>query len=285
MSETRQPIDLLSDRTASTLAEWLETHPGVEIISRDRAKAYKERQEDVSQAIQIADRFHLLENLNNPLEIVFDEYPLALKNVETIINAKIMSEEDKIIAQPVPPPPPAKATVKRAESNRSKRAEQYEQVHALNQQGWTKIAIANKLGISKRKVFRFLQSATFPERKGRSDRGKSLLSPYNTYLLERWNEGCHNGTKLWQEIQEQGYQGSYATVAAYTRRLRDAQQLQKGESKTNQSELKVFEPKKSLLTVRRAVKLILRKPSQKSDSDKGCNLFIKTTTSKTKYCD
>nr|WP_263858275.1 transposase [Waterburya agarophytonicola] len=178
-----------------------------------------------------------------------------------------MSEEDKIIAQPVPPPPPAKATVVRAESNLSKRVEQYEQVHALNQQGWTKIAIANKLGISRRKVFRFLKSATFPERKGRSDRGKSLLSPYNKYLLERWNEGCHNGTKLLQEIQEQGYQGSYATVAAHTRRLRDTQQLQKGESKINQSELKVFEPKKSLLTVRRAVKLILRKPSQKSDSD------------------
>ncbi len=36
--EKHQPIDLLSNRTASTLAQWLEGHPGIEIISRDRAR-------------------------------------------------------------------------------------------------------------------------------------------------------------------------------------------------------------------------------------------------------
>ena len=66
MSETRQPIKLLLDRTASTLAEWLQKHPGVEIISRDRAKAYKEgASKGCPEAIQVADRFHLLQNLVN----------------------------------------------------------------------------------------------------------------------------------------------------------------------------------------------------------------------------
>ena len=267
--ETRQPIDLLPDRTAETLAKWLKEHPGVEIISRDRAKAYQEgASQGCPEAIQVADRFHLLENLNNPTETILNEHSKALKNVEAIVNAEIISKEEAIVAQPVPPPPPAKATIERADINRSQRLEQYEQVHALNQQGWTKIAIANKLGISTRKVFRFLKEATFPERKGRSDRGVSLLSPYKKYLLERWNEGCHNGTKLCQEITERGYQGRYGTVAAYISRLRSAQKLQQEKTKTNQSEVKVFEPTKSLLTLRRTAKLILKKVSQQSESDK-----------------
>ena len=143
--EKHQPIDLLSDRKASTLTEWLEQNPGVEIISRDRSKAYKQgADQGCPEAIQVADRFHLLENLTNPLEIVLNEHRQLVKNVEAIVNASTISEEEQIIANPVPPPPPAKTTIEQADLHRSKRVEQYEQVHALNQQGWTKVDIARK---------------------------------------------------------------------------------------------------------------------------------------------
>jgi len=59
--ERRQPVALLPDRTAAPVAQWLQAHPGVAIITRDRSSAYAEgAREGAPQATQVADRFHLL---------------------------------------------------------------------------------------------------------------------------------------------------------------------------------------------------------------------------------
>ena len=103
--ESHQPVDLLSDRTASTLAEWLEKNPGVEIISRDRAKAYKEgASKGCPQAIQVADRFHLLQNLAEMLEVVLNQHRTLVKKVEDSTNNRPIIEGEKVVAKPVPPP-------------------------------------------------------------------------------------------------------------------------------------------------------------------------------------
>lgn len=50
-----------------------------------------------------------------------------------------------------------------------------------------------------------------------------MLDPYVPYLLERWNEGCHNGKRLYREIRERGYQNSEEICARFTAQLRRAE--------------------------------------------------------------
>jgi len=67
--ERREVIDLLPDRSAGTTAAWLKRHPEIEIISRDRCGSFAQGgREGAPQARQIADRFHLLQNLREAIQ-------------------------------------------------------------------------------------------------------------------------------------------------------------------------------------------------------------------------
>jgi len=73
--EQSRPVALLADRQADTLAGWLRTHPGVKMVARDRSVAYAEGiRAGAPQAIQMTDRFHLLQNLSEALDQVFSAH-------------------------------------------------------------------------------------------------------------------------------------------------------------------------------------------------------------------
>ena len=70
--ETHHLIALLEGREKEDIIPWLKNHSKIIIVARDRASAYAEAISEVlPNAIQIADRFHLFENLIKYLKDMF----------------------------------------------------------------------------------------------------------------------------------------------------------------------------------------------------------------------
>ncbi len=227
--ERHQVVDLLPDRDPQTLAQWLKRHPGVEIVTRDRAQAYAEGiREGAPQAQQVADRFHLTENLEQALERVLQEQHSLLGQVarETPPAPTISIPEEPETSASIPPPAvPERETCSTAlkRRHRQERLHRYEQVHALRRQGVTLTDIAARVGIHMATVRRFLSIPSFPERQQRAPvRRPHQLDPHTAYLRERCKAGCHNAIHLSKELRERGYLGSYETVNRFVRRLRDS---------------------------------------------------------------
>ncbi len=266
--ERRQPIALLPDRTAAPVAQWLRDHPGVEVIARDRASAYAEgAKQGAPQATQVADRFHLLQNLREALEAVLTTHAQALNAVNAQQRPQPVPLADGTLAVPVPPPPTPPRAAQQAAQRAAIRQARYEQVWALHRQGYPIIAIAAQVGCSSRTIERYLQMPVWPEPQHRRHYGRSVLNPYIDSLLERWNAGCRTAIQLFRELQTQGYPGSYRRVTAYVSRLRQAQGLPPRCQGRRQTLPMVAKPTSQPLTPRRATWLVLRRAAQRTEAE------------------
>lgn len=92
-------IALLDGRDGIPLKEWLKSHTKVRLVARDRASAYASAiNEILPDCIQVADRFHLLQNLLECMKNIFkEEMPsqLYIQNEEISEKApeKILKEK------------------------------------------------------------------------------------------------------------------------------------------------------------------------------------------------
>jgi transposase len=258
--ERRQPVALLPDREGDTFAQWLQARPGVEMITRDRAKAYADgARHGAPQAIQVADRFHLLQNVAETLTQLFNRHSNVFQVVNAALSRTPHRRPDGTVVGPVPPSAPPRHAQVQAAHSRSRRLARHDQIGALRRQGWTGQAIAQQLRIGKTTVFRYLPSPTFAERTSKR-RGHSVLNPYKALLLQHWNQGCHDARQVFQRLQRQGYRGSYATGARYAQRLRQAQGLAPRQPPPEHPLPVVAEPQHGQLTPRGTAWLVRRRP-------------------------
>jgi transposase len=219
--EKQQPIELLPDRESETVRKWLVEHPGVEIISRDRGGDYaKGSREGAPDAIQVADRWHLLKNLGDALHRMMNKHNRELREAakQAAQSAETTDENQQNESKNQP----------NSGSEDKEAPSRYElnflEVKRLQAEGRTIYAIFRITGIHRETIKKYFQFDTYPDRK-EAPAAASSVDPYGQHIRKRWCEGEHNHLKLIGEIKAMGYLGSLTSVYRYTRHLPQDERL------------------------------------------------------------
>lgn len=231
--ERHSPVELLPDRSAETVADWLRGQTQIEIVARDRGGLYADgASRGAPTALQVADRWHLVDNLVDALERFLLHKRTLLKQTAANIVATSGDDEpsgsgactptdEMYIGRRKRPAPRLWHQRAEAESQRRHTARLicYERIHTLAAAGADKADIARMVGVSRQTVHRYLAMSAPPERRQPRRRG-TVLDVWKPYLLRRWAEGCHNGMRLWREIREQGFAYSCTNVSRFVAQVR-----------------------------------------------------------------
>ena len=218
--ETHRPIDIVPERTPACVAAWLQAHPTITTIARDRGTEYITAiRQGAPTVTEVADRWHLIQNWRTVLDKTLNSYRHVLKTIP------------KPTASPPHPPPAATALPSPRVYRRQKAADrQRAMTQARREVLWTTIrarralgeyysTMAHELKLHVKTVRKYAQADTCPQTAAYPPR-RRLLGPFEPYLRARWAEGCRNGKRLYRELETYGYGGSRSSVSMFVAQLR-----------------------------------------------------------------
>src|SRR5262245_11340038 len=194
--EDHQVLDLLPERSADLVADWLTQHPTVTVVCRDRSALYAEGiRRGAPHAVQVVDRFHLVKNLREAIEALLHDQQPALQAAAACTAHALTQVAGLVVA---PTTYRGRHRCSQAGQQRQAAAQQhrhaawvatYEAIHTLRAQGTPVTTIAAQLGISRPTVYAYLRRTRPPSPRS-PQRSGQVLRPYMMYLIQRWREGC-----------------------------------------------------------------------------------------------
>jgi len=226
--QTHQVIDMLPDRKTETVAQWMQLHPEIELVSRDRGTDYAAAaRSGAPQAIQVADRFHLAKNLTDLVEVILARCRAEIRQTMQSEEISLDQEDDFIRAEWRPKTEPDEQQVGLA--RQAERHDRYEQMIELSKLGLPTKEIARRMGMTRRTVERWLLSG-LPYTQPRKMR-QSCFNPYEHAARELWQNGALSSLQIWQKLQLQGFKGSYRTVHRFIETLPEYSKKVQGSMK------------------------------------------------------
>ncbi len=199
--------DLLPDRTAATVAAWLQQRPGIEGVTRDRSTEYARAAAiGAPKAVQVADRWHLLSNVRAMLERWLARAHARLRRLPVPPGGDGRQPGQRIRAYR------RNATDDAASADsRARWRAAYADVRRRHLAGEKLLAISRSTGLARATVRKYAHADVFPERAVRPP-GRSNLDPHIDHLEARLAAGFEDAMALWREVRTQGYAGGRQMV-------------------------------------------------------------------------
>ncbi|MFZ0258261.1 MAG: ISL3 family transposase [Gammaproteobacteria bacterium] len=261
--ECHKVVDLLPDRSAETLATWLHTHPGIEVIARDRSIEYARGiAEGAPQALQVADRWHLLLNLRQMLERLLGRLHSRLKRLPL---PDELQPKDFLTSSQMQFPRTS-AEQEASQASRARRMTLYEEVQRRKANQNIK-QISEQIRLSRGTVRIYYYAEAFPER-GQHKRNPNILDPFLPYLERRFKEGCKNTMQLWREIRALGYPKSHRRVYQWMNQRRKQSAGHVASSPVDNAPVQKVEFGNRLPSVKKLAWLLIRDVESLSEKER-----------------
>lgn len=255
----------------------MQAHPEVDVVSRDRAGDYAAAaRKGVPQARQIADRYHLADNLRGFVEEILARCHKEISQASTPAISEMRAQEtgDDVEQAAVRPFWPAEAAPLAGSAHlarHTERLDRYQQLIHLREEGFTQKEIARRLGMAERTVRHWLtRGIPYATPELRHKRSRSF-DPYAVSVRERFLQGSRNGLQLWRELQAQGYKGGSKAVYRFLAQLKQGSATR---SPSQRSQAALDAPTEQW-TAKQAVWWFLRDPSDLNRKEQETLLAIR----------